>query len=51
MHGERFASRKREMEETERHLRARSRQVTAKRTKFRKDLTAFFDRMEDGEAA
>ena len=46
VHGERFASRKREMEETERHLRARSRQVTAKRTKFRKDLTAFFDRME-----
>ncbi len=45
-HGERFASRKREMEETERHLRARSKQVTAKRTKFRKDLTAFFDRME-----
>ena len=46
VHGERFAGRKREMEETERHLRARSKQVTAKRTKFRKDLTAFFDRME-----
>ena len=46
VHGERFASRKREMKATERHLRARSRQVTAKRTKFRKDLTAFFDRME-----
>lgn len=46
VHGERFASRKREMEETERHLRARSKQVTAKRTKFRKDLTAFFGRME-----
>lgn len=45
-HGERFASRKREMEETERHLRARSKQVTAKRIKFRKDLTTFFDRME-----
>ena len=46
VHGDRFASRKREIEETERHLRARARQVTAKRTKFRKDLTAFFDRME-----
>ena len=46
VHGERFASRKREMKATERHLRARSRQVTAKRTKFRKNLTAFFDRME-----
>ena len=46
VHGERFASRKREMEETERHVRARAKQVTAKRTKFRKDLTAFFDRME-----
>ncbi|MCY4574346.1 MAG: ATP-binding protein [Gemmatimonadetes bacterium] len=46
VHGERFAGRKREMEEAERHLRARSKMVTAKRTKFRKDLTAFFDRME-----
>ena len=46
VHGERFTSRKREMEETERHLRARAKQVTAKRTKFKKDLTAFFDRME-----
>lgn len=46
VHGKRFASHKREMEEAERHLRARSKQVTAKRTKFRKDLTAFFERME-----
>ena len=46
VHGERFASRKREIEETERHLRARARQVTAKRKRFRKDLTAFFDRLE-----
>ena len=46
VHGERFATRKREMEETERHLRARARQVTAKRKRFRKDLTAFFDRLE-----
>ena len=46
VHGERFATRKREMEETERHLRARARQVTAKRKRFRKDLAAFFDRLE-----
>ncbi|MCY3942430.1 MAG: ATP-binding protein [Gemmatimonadetes bacterium] len=46
VHGERFASRKREIEETERHLQARSKQVTAKRAKFRRDLTTFFDRME-----
>ncbi len=46
VHGDRFASRKREMEETERHLRARAKQVTAKRTKFRKDLATFFERME-----
>ena len=46
VHGERFVSRKREMEEAERHLRARAGRVKAKRTKFRKDLTAFFDRME-----
>lgn len=46
VHGERFVTRKREMEETERHLSARAKQVTAKRAKFRKDLTAFFERME-----
>ncbi len=46
VHGERFASRKREMEEAARHLRARAEQVKTKRTKFRRDLTAFFDRME-----
>ena len=46
VHGERFVTRKRELEETERHLSARAKQVTAKRTKFRRDLTAFFDRME-----
>ena len=45
IHGERFASRKREMKEAEGHLRVRAKQVTAKRTKFKKDLTAFFDRM------
>ena len=46
VHGERFASRKRELDETERHRRARARQVTAKRGRFKKDLAAFFDRME-----
>ena len=46
VHGERFAGRKREMEQAERHLRARAKQVKAKRTKFKKHLTAFFDRME-----
>ena len=46
VHGERFVIHKRELEETERHLSARAKQVTAKRTKFRRDLTAFFDRME-----
>ena len=46
VHGERFTSRKRELEETERHRRARAKKATAKRGKFKKDLTAFFDRME-----
>ena len=46
VHGERFASRKRELEETERHRRARARKAAAKRRKFRKDLNNFFDRME-----
>jgi len=46
IHGERFATKKREHDEAERHRRARATKVTAKRTKFRRDLTAFFDRME-----
>ncbi len=46
VHGERFTSRKRELEETERHRRTREKKATAKRGKFKKDLTAFFDRME-----
>ncbi len=46
VHGERFVTRKREMEETERHLSARAKLVTAKRTRFKKDLTTFFERME-----
>lgn len=45
-YGERFKSRKRELDEIERHRRARARTVTAKRDQFRKDLTAFFQRME-----
>ena len=46
VYGERFASRKRELEETERHRRARARKAAAKRSKFRTELTAFFDRIE-----
>ena len=46
VHGERFASKKRERDEEERHRRARAKKVTAKRSKFRRDLKAFFDRME-----
>lgn len=46
VHGERFASKKREHKEEEEHRRARAQKVTDKRNKFRKDLTAFFDRME-----
>ncbi len=46
VYGERFKSRKRELNETERHKRARARKVTAKRAKFKKDLTAFFQRLE-----
>ncbi len=45
-YGERFKSRKRELDEIERHRRARARTVTAKRDQFRKDLAAFFQRME-----
>lgn len=45
-YGERFKSRKRELDEIERHRRARARTVTAKRDQFRKDLTSFFQRME-----
>ena len=33
-------------DEAERHRRARAKKVTAKRSKFRKDLTAFFKRVE-----
>ena len=46
VHGERFVSKKREEDETERHRRARAKKATAKRSKFRKDLTAFFKRVE-----
>ena len=46
VHGERFVSKKREHDEAKRHRRARAKKVTAKRGKFMKDLTTFFDRME-----
>lgn len=44
--GERFASEKRERDEAEKHRRARAKKVTAKRSKFRTDLTTFFERVE-----
>ena len=46
VYGERFVTRKRELEETARHQRARAKKATAKRSKFKQDLTAFFERME-----
>ncbi|MYA44502.1 MAG: sensor histidine kinase [Gemmatimonadetes bacterium] len=46
VHGERFASRKREFKEIDRHRRARAEKATAERNKFKRDLTKFFDRME-----
>ncbi len=49
VYGERFTRGKRELSENERYRRARAKKVTAKRNKFRKDLTDFFDRMENEE--
>ena len=46
VHGERFVARKRELDDIERHRRARAKKATAKRNKFKTDLTAFFGRME-----
>lgn len=46
VHGDWFASRKRDFKEIERHRRARAKKATAKRNKFKRDLAAFFDRME-----
>ncbi len=46
VHGERFISHKRELDEAERHRRARAKKVSAKRAKLRRDLTAFFESME-----
>lgn len=46
IHGERFTDRKHELEETERHRRARAKKASAKRSKLRKDLAAFFNLME-----
>ena len=47
VHGERFASQKREMNEAERHRRARAKRVSVKRAKLRSNLTAFFERIEE----
>lgn len=46
VHGERFATHKRELDDIERHRRARAKQATTKRRKLKRDLTTFFDRME-----
>ena len=46
VHGDRFTSHKREMQEAQRHRRARAKNVTAKRTKFRRYLATFFERNE-----
>ena len=46
VYSERFKSRKRELDEAERHRRARAKTARAKRDKFRQDLTDFFRRME-----
>ena len=46
LHGERFAAHKRELDEIVRHQRARAKKATAKRSKFKRDLVAFFERME-----
>ena len=47
VYSERFKNRKRELDEAERHRRARAKTVTAKRDKLRQDLTSFFARMEE----
>lgn len=44
-HGERFANRKRELNEEERLRRARAKNVTAKRAKLRRDLRTFYEKM------
>ena len=46
VYGERFKSRKQELDEIERHKRARAKKVTAKRAEFRTGLTSFFKRLE-----
>ena len=46
IHGERFVSHKRELDETERHRRARAKKVSAKRVKFQRELATFFERNE-----
>ena len=46
VHGERFANKKRERDEAEKYRRARAKKVTAKRSKFKRDLATFFERME-----
>ncbi|WP_420632721.1 ATP-binding protein [Candidatus Palauibacter sp.] len=47
VHGERFANRKRELSEEERHKRVRAKKVTAKRAKLRRDLRAFYEKIHN----
>ena len=46
VHGDRFTSHKRELQEAERHRRARAKNVATKRARFRRNLTTFFERSE-----
>ena len=45
-YAERFIGRKQELEEAERHRRARAKKVTAKRSKFENELHGFFEKIE-----
>ena len=47
VYAERFTSRKQELEKAERHRRARAKKVTAKRSKFEKELHDFFEKIEE----
>ncbi len=46
VYAERFTSRKQQLEEAERHRRARAKKVNAKRNKFENELRGFFEKIE-----
>ncbi len=46
VYAERFTGRKKELEEAERHRRARAKKVTAKRSKLENELHDFFEKIE-----